>query len=182
MGRGRSRVLAHIRSADRYGRFRIYRPVTANGQPIYVHAKVMIVDDRVLKIGSSNLNNRSMGLDTECDLAVEAASDQGTDRAVAAGIRGLRNALLGEHLGVPPDEVARSHSRTGSLITTIEALRREAGRTLVPLDASAVEVVKPLSDGELLDPERPEPVWRAAMHALAAKRHRRADPAAFPRW
>ena len=182
MGRGRSRVLAHIRSADRYGRFRIYRPVTANGQPIYVHAKVMIVDDRVLKIGSSNLNNRSMGLDTECDLAVEAASDQGTDRAVAAGIRGLRNALLGEHLGVPPDEVARSHSRTGSLITTIEALRREAGRTLVPLDASAVEVVKPLSDGELLDPERPEPVWRAAMHALAAKRHRVADPAAFLEW
>ena len=37
-----------------------------------VHSKVMIVDDRFLRIGSANLNNRSMGTDTECDLAVEA--------------------------------------------------------------------------------------------------------------
>ena len=39
-----------------------------------MHSKVMIIDDRFLRIGSANLNNRSMGTDTECDLAIEAGS------------------------------------------------------------------------------------------------------------
>ncbi|KOX40727.1 hypothetical protein ADL19_31885 [Streptomyces purpurogeneiscleroticus] len=142
---------------------------------IYVHAKVLIVDDRLLKIGSSNLNNRSMGLDTECDLAVEAVPGHATHQAVAAEILGLRDALLGEHFGVPPYEVARMRARMGSLIAAVEALRQEGGRTLVPLDGPGPKVVQPLSEGELLDPERPEPVWRAVLHALADKRRRRAD-------
>ncbi|HEY0275012.1 MAG TPA: phospholipase D-like domain-containing protein [Paenirhodobacter sp.] len=33
-----------------------------------MHAKVMIVDDRVLRVGSSNFNNRSLRLDSECDV------------------------------------------------------------------------------------------------------------------
>ena len=37
-----------------------------------VHSKVMVVDDVLLRVGSANLNNRSLGLDTECDLAFEA--------------------------------------------------------------------------------------------------------------
>ena len=40
-----------------------------------VHSKVMIIDDRFLRVGSANLNNRSMGADTECDLAFEATSE-----------------------------------------------------------------------------------------------------------
>src|SRR5262245_58932634 len=35
-----------------------------------IHSKVMVVDDRFLRVGSANMNNRSMGADTECDLAV----------------------------------------------------------------------------------------------------------------
>ena len=42
---------------------------------VMVHSKVMIVDDRFLRVGSANLNNRSMGADTECDLAFEATSE-----------------------------------------------------------------------------------------------------------
>lgn len=176
MGRGRSRALAHIRSADRFGRFRIYRPVTEAGQPIYVHAKVLIVDDRLLRIGSSNLNNRSMGLDTECDLAVEGTPGQAATGATAEAIVGLRDALLGEHLGVPPGEIVRTVSRTGSLIATIEVLRRDAGRTLVPLVGMDPAAVQPLGEGELLDPEQPEPVWKAVLHALADRRRRHANP------
>ncbi len=41
-----------------------------------VHSKVMIVDDGFLRVGSANLNNRSMGADTECDLAFEASCDE----------------------------------------------------------------------------------------------------------
>ena len=180
MARGRSRALAHVRAADRFKRFRIYRPVTAAGRPIYVHAKVLIVDGRLLKIGSSNLNNRSMGLDTECDLAVEAVPGQAADQAVEGAILGLRDALLGEHLGVPPDDIARTLTRTGSLIAAIEVLRGDAGRTLLPLDASTAGAMQPLSEGELLDPEQPEPVWRALLHALADRRRRRADLAQSP--
>ena len=173
MGRGRSRVLAHIRSADRFGRFRIYRPVTAAGRPIYVHAKVLIVDDRLLRIGSSNLNNRSMGLDTECDLAVEAVPDQAAGPETARAILGFRDALLGEHLGVPVDDIARTLARNGSLLATVEALRRDNGRTLVPLDEPDPGSAHPLSEGELLDPEQPEPIWRAVRHAFADRRRRR---------
>ena len=67
----RARVLEMIREAD-VDRFRLYTPVTEQRAHIYVHAKVAVIDDRLLRLGSSNVNNRSMGLDTECDLAIEA--------------------------------------------------------------------------------------------------------------
>jgi hypothetical protein len=38
----------------------VYWPVTDGGTPIYVHSKVLVVDERLTRVGSSNLNNRSM--------------------------------------------------------------------------------------------------------------------------
>ena len=50
----------------------------------------------------------------------------------------------------------------------VDALRRPAGRTLVPLgDAPGPGEGEPLAGGELLDPERAEPVWAALRHAVA---------------
>ena len=60
-----------------------------------VHSKVMIVDDKILRIGSANLNNRSMGTDTECDLTVVAEND-----SQRASIVAMRNRLLADHCGV----------------------------------------------------------------------------------
>src|SRR6185503_4695211 len=110
---------------DRYGRFRIYTPVTAGGADIYVHAKIMIVDDSVLRVGSANLNNRSMGLDSECDLMIDArlAANRGADEAIAR----LRSDLLAEHLGAGLDEVTSAFGETGSPIATIERLRGKPG-------------------------------------------------------
>jgi phospholipase D1/2 len=68
---------------------------------IHVHAKVLIVDDRFLRIGSSNLNNRSMGFDTECDLGIEAADD-----AQRRTIASIRNRLIAEHWGSDEQSVA----------------------------------------------------------------------------
>ena len=76
-------------------------PVTASRTPVYVHAKVMVVDDRLLRIGSSNLNNRSMGLDTECDLTIEARADDPRRAELSAAVLGMRDRLLAEHLDVP---------------------------------------------------------------------------------
>ncbi len=66
-----------------------------------VHSKVMIVDDRLLRVGSANVNNRSMGTDTECDLGAEAVNDR-----QLAQIASVRNRLLADHCGANASEVA----------------------------------------------------------------------------
>jgi phospholipase D1/2 len=63
---------------------------------VYIHSKLMIVDDLVLTIGSANLNNRSMSLDSEVNVAW-SAREQGDE--VARAIAGLRARLLTEHIG-----------------------------------------------------------------------------------
>src|SRR5215475_1776944 len=69
----RSRLLKRLRAADRFGRLHVYYPVIEEETvQVRIHSKVCFIDDRLLRVGSANLNNRSMGLDTECDLAVEA--------------------------------------------------------------------------------------------------------------
>jgi phospholipase D1/2 len=154
MGAARERLLAYLKAADRYGRFRIYRPVTVNGAPIYVHAKVLAIDGRLLRVGSANLNNRSMGLDTECDLAIEAYPGAPDVTSVSTAIIAFRDALLAEHLSTDRETFAAAIARTnGSLIAAIEALRRGAGRTHVPIPMPIAETT-PLDAGELLDPEQ----------------------------
>ncbi|MFC7554971.1 hypothetical protein ACFQU7_26200 [Pseudoroseomonas wenyumeiae] len=81
----------------------------------------MIVDDRVLRVGSSNMNNRSLRLDTECDVAIDAGAP--CDPKLSDRIRRFRDSLLAEHLGAEEAEVARRMEQEGSLIRTIEKLR-----------------------------------------------------------
>ena len=149
MDPARYELVKALEERDPYGRFRIYTPVTEGGADIYVHAKVMIVDDHFLRVGSANLNNRSMGLDSECDLLVDGR-ERDEDRKTIAG---LRFDLLAEHLGVEPAEVAAACEETGSLIATIERLRG-GGRTLVPFDPPVPSnVARKVADSEWLDPE-----------------------------
>lgn len=176
MGVARKRLLAHLRDSDRYDRFRIYRPVTTQGLPIYVHAKVLVVDDRLLRIGSANLNNRSMGFDTECDLAIEAVADAAQPDLVRRAITAFRNELVAEHLATDAELVEEALSRTeGSLILTIEALRRKSGCTLVPIEMPPAES-RPLGNDELLDPEQAEPVWLMLIHAVKDRLARADNP------
>jgi hypothetical protein len=72
MGLARARLLDLIGKADVLCRFGLYIPVARHGTPIYVHAKILIMDDRLMRGGSSKINNRSPGFDAECDLSVEA--------------------------------------------------------------------------------------------------------------
>jgi phosphatidylserine/phosphatidylglycerophosphate/cardiolipin synthase-like enzyme len=151
MGAARADLYRMLREADHSDRFRIYYPVTQGGEDIYVHAKIIIVDDHVLKVGSANMNNRSMGLDSECDLTIDSA--MGANRGCRIQIEALRSDLMAEHLGVTPGEVARTFNETGSLIATVERLRGE-GRSLrlyQPPDFShAAEAV---ARSEVADPE-----------------------------
>ena len=157
MDTARARLFEALRRLDRYGRLRLYHPVTSTGQAIYVHAKLMIVDDEVLHVGSSNLNNRSMRLDTECDVTIDASLD-GNDHA-AASIAQLRSTLLAEHLGVTPQRIADVFATTGSLIETVEVLRAP-GRSLQAYQVPNLhEVEKWLADNEVLDPNGPSEMF-----------------------
>ncbi|UYY58457.1 phospholipase D-like domain-containing protein [Sphingomonas sp. S2-65] len=155
MDTARARLVEALHQRDRHGRLRLYHPFTAGGQPIYVHAKVLVVDDQVLRIGSSNFNNRSLRLDTECDVTIEARDD-----AMRTSIRGIREGLLAEHLGSTPEEVAATIEAKGSLIAAIEALRERPGRTLRPYQVPDLTAVSAwLAENEALDPENPEDLF-----------------------
>lgn len=146
----RSRLFEAVRQADRYDRFRLYHPLNEAGEAIYVHSKVVIVDDRVLRVGSSNLSNRSMGFDAECDVAIDAGPQRNSD--LADRIAAVRNDLLAEHLGCEPSDVAELIERTGSLIETISLLRK-SGRTLRDYQIPDLNVVQEwLAKNDILDP------------------------------
>ncbi len=152
MDSARVRMMRRLKDADVHDRFRIYYPVNGAGTPIYVHSKVMFADDRYMKVGSANLNNRSMGFDTECDLVVDA----GEDEDVRAQIVAMRNDLLAEHLDCTADRVAEAIDAAGGrLVGAIEALNSAQGRRLVPLkphDLSPEEEM--LAESDLADPLR----------------------------
>lgn len=157
MDSARARLLEALRRRDVHGRLRLYHPVTAAGEQIYVHAKIMIVDETMLRVGSSNMNNRSLRLDTECDVTIDRACP--SNGACSPTIRAIRDGLIAEHLGVSIETVAQRIDAEGSIIVTIEALRGD-GRSLRPYvepDLGAVE--KWLADNEVLDPEGPEEMF-----------------------
>ena len=152
MSGARSELMEIVRKCDRHGRFRIYYPVTEKREDIYVHSKITIVDDTMIRVGSANLNNRSMGLDSECDLLIDG-NLPGNDNAKEI-IAALRTDLLSEHLGVSVDTIEAKFAETDSLIATIEAFSGSQGRGLVvyvPPEPTAAE--KALAESQALDPE-----------------------------
>ncbi len=151
MGALRALLLTRLRQADKYDRLHVYYPVVAGLQErcINVHAKLCIVDDALARIGSANLNNRSMGLDTECDVCVAAG-----DIAARNAIAGLRNRLLAEHLDVAPDQVVAALAGTDSAAAAIAALCHGERRLVaLPEESEWPASLAPIV--ELLDIERP---------------------------
>lgn len=175
MDSARARLVEALKERDVHGRLKLYHPYTAGGQPVYVHAKVTVVDDAILRVGSSNFNNRSLRLDTECDVVIEA--DPKTDRITSRVIAGIRNSLLAEHLNTDCATVERLLEETGSLIATIEHLR-SPGRSLYPYEVPEIDVVRTwLADNKILDPEGPDEMFEGIskrkdlLHRIG--RHRR---------
>jgi phosphatidylserine/phosphatidylglycerophosphate/cardiolipin synthase-like enzyme len=166
----RARLHEALRRRDRSGRFRLYYPVTESGAPIYVHAKIMIVDDLALRVGSSNLNSRSMRLDTECDVLI--ASTLAANASCSETIRAFRDGLLSEHLGVDAQTVRAKIDECGSLVAAIEALRGRA-KSLRPYetpDLSAVEAW--LADHDVLAPADDEDPFEPLAKRRVLKRPR----------
>ncbi len=167
----RVRLLQGLRQADRHNRLAIYYPWKADLEtiPINLHAKVMVVDDRFVRIGSSNLNNRSIGFDTECDIAIEVNRD---NVKIGQAIRHFRQRLLSEHLDTSIDKVARAEQQQPTLINSIESLREQCNkRCLMPLEAVLpVYEQSILTNIDLIDPEQPINPESLFYHYLPAKK------------
>lgn len=153
MQAGRIRFIDILRAADP-ARVHLVHPQIAGGArsiSTMVHAKVMIVDDKILRVGSANLNNRSLGTDTECDLIVVASNDEERAQIVA-----VRNRLIGHHCGTTAEKVAEAlQAKGGSIIAVARTLSRN-GHRLKPIEdelAGATELVDLISG--VADPERP---------------------------
>jgi len=175
MGVRRERFLARLAKADRHGRARIFAP-RAPGidmSDYNLHSKVAIVDDRIVRIGSANLNNRSMGFDTECDAVLVCRSS--ADRQAA---REFRDSLIAEHVGTEPENVTAAIDKLGSLIGAIDSLNgNERMLRALPIHkstASASEVLaevadtrRPLSTAEWLD--RLKPSWETSVDEQSSR-------------
>ncbi|MCB2067263.1 MAG: phospholipase [Erythrobacter sp.] len=188
MDPARAELVAAIREIDKGGRFHLYVPYSGE-TPIYVHAKLLIVDDRVLRVGSANFNNRSMGLDSECDVFIDCARP-GNDHAEPA-IRAIRESLLAEHLGITPGDVAELARHNDTLAGLIAAAGDRNRRHLRPFHpADPGDFARDMARRETLDPEEPGDIFAlgspkrglfrpgsllARARARLQRRHRRRD-------
>ncbi|WP_413204398.1 VTT domain-containing protein [Rhodospirillum sp. A1_3_36] len=172
MDTGRDAFLDRLRAVAPPGRLAVYWPVARTGtrtgeanrtrqnqtdqaateKPIYVHAKTLFIDGRLVRVGSANMANRSMGLDTELDLTLAAPDDPEAQRTITD----LAASLCGELLGLDGPRLDQEVDRQGSWIAAIEALRERPGNTLLPLTHRAPSLYADLApDPRLTDPDRP---------------------------
>jgi phosphatidylserine/phosphatidylglycerophosphate/cardiolipin synthase-like enzyme len=92
--RGQLGVLAEADDAGRFLACGIYSRSGPRSSPVYVHAKVAIVDDAWLTVGSANLNEHSLFNDTEMNLIT-------CERDIAGAVR---RRLWSEHLERPAED------------------------------------------------------------------------------
>lgn len=148
----RARLMRKLRSADKYDRLRVCFPHrdALGDSYISVHSKTLIIDDKLIRVGSSNISNRSMGLDSECDLTFEAKTVQEREKVAA-----FRNDLLAEHLGIDAVTLDTELASAGSLKKLIDK-RSDTAHTLQPLDCQVDELSDQLlPNSSLIDPEQP---------------------------
>jgi len=154
MDRARGTMIWRLRAADVFGRFRAYCPVTSGRETIIVHSKVSVFDDRIARVGSANLNNRSGGFDTECELGIQR---EGEDERLT--ISAFRDRLVGHFMGVTGDAVAKACVEFGGLGAAIDALNRD-GR-LAPIEPPKMSAVGEfIAAYHLGDPSDVSDSWR----------------------
>jgi phospholipase D1/2 len=160
----RTRLVRHLMHADRHGRLQIVYPDGPALQEhcLGLHSKVMIVDETFVRIGSANLTNRSMALDSECDLAVSANGREDLCKAIL----GFRHRLLAEHLGISQEVVETQLNSAGSLLQAIARIQGTE-RNLQPFAPDFSSPWDPwVPDSTLVDPEKPMEPERVVNHFI----------------
>jgi len=153
MGALQKNLHQRLQDADKHGRLLVCYPDRAGleSDVIIVHSKILIADDSLLTVGSANLSNRSMGFDTECNLAMAADGSQEIENTIS----GFCNRLLAEHLGCDAETVADHRKKSNSLLSTIKSLASNY-RSLkkLPVDEND-SFMPPLTTNTIIDPEKP---------------------------
>ncbi|TAK68308.1 MAG: phospholipase [Actinomycetota bacterium] len=129
---GRDEAVRRCRAAGG-DRFAIYDVENNSGTPVYVHAKVVVIDDVWAMIGSDNLNRRSWTHDSELSIAILDEERDGREPVDAPGsgdgarrfARDLRLRLLSEHLDVGDelDELIDPADAVAAIATSAQRLQ-----------------------------------------------------------
>ncbi|CAH7667187.1 hypothetical protein PPACK8108_LOCUS1578 [Phakopsora pachyrhizi] len=135
---------------------------------IYIHAKAMIVDDRVAIIGSANINERSQRGDRDSELACVIRDTDMIDSTMAGQpfkvgrfAHTMRIRLMREHLGVDVDalETEEANLELISHQVKTQALKNER-KQQAEIDGINTRSGSP-SHSEVWDPDRGEDVEAA---------------------
>lgn len=125
--------------------------------PVYIHSKLLVVDDRFMTVGSANTSNRSMGLDTELNVSWEAQPKE--QEGLIRSIRAARAGLLREHAGVGDDEDIELES-AGGLVQRLDELA-DSGNYRIMRHTMETIIDERILPGDfepedlMLDPEKP---------------------------
>lgn len=124
---------------------------------VVIHSKLTAIDDRFLTVGSANASNRSLGMDTELNLAWEAGSEDGELRR---SICRVRVNLLAEHSGLRRTSAVRALGRTTGLVGYLNGIAKTGEHRLRSLSLAQVAEERDwLRDlercGLYLDPQQP---------------------------
>ncbi|HEV7351759.1 MAG TPA: phospholipase D-like domain-containing protein [Brevundimonas sp.] len=165
MDPARAEMLYRLEQADRYHRLFAFSPLTEARERLIVHAKVTIVDDALLRIGSTNLNNRSMGFDTECDVAVEPRDEAGREV-----VRAFRHRTIAHFLGQSAEAFAAVEALEGSTGRAIEKLADGRMRLLGEDRPTPLEQM--VAEWQLGDPHSPRDSFRPWRRRLPSQRPR----------
>ena len=138
---------------------------TAPDRPsTYIHSKLLMVDDRFLTVGSANLTNRSMGVDTELHASWEATGASEGDLELRARLVDLRVSLLAEHTGLSDDALEKQAADLGTvegLVARLDGLAATENARLTPhvVASRGEKLFMKLVDPEALPFDPAEPVY-----------------------
>ncbi len=156
MGVLRARIHRTLREADRHGRYRLYYPtlpwLDGEGGCLNVHSKVLIADDDLLMIGSANLADRSMGTDTECNLAHRGAR-RSANRAGDSRLARPASRRASRPIAVRSRRGDRRTRKPASSHRDARPRRRSLAQAIEPELDPNLDALVP--DQQVLDPERP---------------------------
>ncbi len=132
-----ARAIAVVKAAGG-SRVGIYDVGNEAGTPIYVHAKVCVIDDVWATVGSDNLNRRSWTHDSELSCAVIDSEKDSREPLDPAGLgdgsrkfaRDLRLALWAEHFGCSPNDPALLPLESSTRLWEAAGRERDAGADL----------------------------------------------------
>ena len=163
-------------------RVAVYDLVNREGSPIYVHAKVCIIDDVWLEVGSDNVNRRSWTHDSEVGCAVlderldprHPADPGGLGDGARVLARDTRLALWREHLGRPTDDGAADLIEPGEAFEVL----RDSARRLTEWEQGDRSTPRP--SGHLtIHTVKPVPRWLVPLAHLTYRKL--LDPDGSPR-